>query len=168
MIVWACPSSRRSCAFSACSAASRRCSGVSVAFLPRRRPSAASAPASRSRRHIVRWELYSPSRRNSAPIAPGPAQRSASSSTASLYAALNCRRFATARTSGSGTALGAAGAEALALASPARASTSAFVDETIFSFFLWDIVRLPFDSNSTKVGVSRYIGTNGWTSRRWS
>ena len=150
MIVRACSSSRWSRTLSACSAASRFCSALSTAFLPRRRASAASAPASRSRRHTVRCELYSPSRRSSAPIAPGLEQRSASSSTASLYAAVNLRRFATARTSGSGATLGVTGAATLAV-----------VDETIFNFFRSDIVRLPFDSNSTKVGVSRYIGTNG-------
>jgi hypothetical protein len=68
-----------------------------------------------------------------------------------LYAALNCRRFATARTSGSGTTPVAAGATGFAL-----------VDKTIFNFFLSDILGLPFDSNSKKVGVSRYIGTNGF------
>ena len=143
MIVRACSSSRSSRAFPASSAAMRRCSGLSFTFRPRRRPSASSAPASRSRRQVVRCELYSPSRRNSAPLAPGFVHRSASSSTESLYAALNCRRFATARTSASGAALGAAAAE------------------IIFSFLLSDIVRLPLDSNSRKVGVSRHIGTNG-------
>ena len=43
-------------------------------------------------------------------------------------------------------------------ASPAATSAS---NATIFSFFLDDIAGLPFDSNSTKVGVSPYIGTNG-------
>ena len=161
MIVRACSSSRSRRAFLASSAAMRRCSGVSFAFRPRRRPSAAREPASRSRRHIVRCELYSPSRRSSAPIAPGLAHRSASSSTESLYAALNCRRLATARTSGSGAPLGAVAAVETALAVPAPAASTAFVDETIFSFFLSDIIRLPFDSNSTKVGVSPHIGTNG-------
>jgi hypothetical protein len=51
-----------------------------------------------------------------------------------LYAAVNCRRFATARTSGSGAALGVASAGELAV-----------IDDTIFNFFLSDIVRLPFD-----------------------
>jgi hypothetical protein len=78
-----------------------------------------------------------------------------------LYAALNCRRFATARTSGSGEPLGAVAAGETALAVPARAASPATIDEIIFSFFLSDIVRLPFDSNSRKVGVSRHIGTNG-------
>ena len=32
---------------------------------------------------------------------------------------------------------------------------------TIFSFFLDDIVSLPFDSNPTKAGVSGHLGTNG-------
>ena len=61
----------------------------------------------------------------------------------SLYAALNWRRLATASTSGSAT-------QAFAL-----------IDDTIFSFFLSDIGYLPFDSNFTKAGVSRHIGTNG-------
>lgn len=44
------------------------------------------------------------------------------------------------------------------VASPA--ATSAF-NATIFSISLEDIVGLPLDSNSRKVGVSRYFGTNG-------
>ena len=71
------------------------------------------------------------------------------------------RRLAIARTSGSGLAR-AAGKPALAGPAPAAspAATCAF-NATIFSFFLDDIIGLPFDSNSTKVGVSPYIGTNG-------
>jgi len=69
-------------------------------------------------------------------------------STESLYAALNWRRLATASTSGSTT--------------PAFA----LIDDTIFSFFLLDIGYLPFDSNFTKVGVSRHIGTNGQAARQ--
>ena len=61
--------------------------------------------------------------------------------------------------------LGAVAAVETALAVPARAASPATIDETIFSFFLSDIVRLPFDSNSTKVGVSRHIGTNGPVNR---
>ncbi len=56
----------------------------------------------------------------------------------------------------------------VALAPPARAPSPASADSTdatIFSFFLSDIVDLPFDSNSTKVGVSTYIGTNGCGAR---
>jgi hypothetical protein len=49
-----------------------------------------------------------------------------------------------------------------ALAS-ARAASAATIEEIIFSFLLSDIVRLPLDSNSRKVGVSRHIGTNGGT-----
>src|SRR5713226_2384450 len=72
------------------------------------------------------------------------------------------RCWASALTSGSSLAR-AAGKPALAGPAPAAspAATSAF-NATIFSFFLEDIVGLPFDSNSTKVGVSRYIGTNGY------
>ena len=162
MIVRACSSSRVSFVFSPCSAARRFCSWVSFAFLPRVRPRAASAPVSRSRRQVLRCELYSPSRRSSAPIAPKSFARSASSSTASLYAAVNWRRLATARTSGSDTpAAAAAAAVERALASPARTRSTAAIDDTIFSFFLLDIGHLPFDSNSTRVGVSRHIGTNG-------
>jgi hypothetical protein len=149
MIVCACSSSRLSRTFSACSDARRFCSAVSVAFLPRRRPSAARAPAARSRRHIVKCELYSASRRSSAPISPGLEQRSTSSSTDSLYAGLKCRRLATARTSGSAAALSAPGAELVVS------------DATIFNLFFSDIAGLPFNSNSMKVGVSRHIGTNG-------
>jgi hypothetical protein len=59
------------------------------------------------------------------------------------------------RTSGSGLA------SALPACTTSATATLALSDETIFSFFLCDIVRLPFESNFTKVGVSRYIGTNG-------
>jgi hypothetical protein len=41
------------------------------------------------------------------------------------------------------------------------AGALAVLDATIYSFFLSHIVRLPFDSISTKVGVSRHIDTNG-------
>lgn len=63
----------------------------------------------------------------------------------SLYAALNCRRLAAAHTSESGAPLGAVGAVETALAVPAPAASTATIDETIFSFFLLDIVRLPFE-----------------------
>ena len=161
MIRRACSSSRARRAFLASSTATRFCSGVERALRPRRRPSASSAPASRSRRQLVNCELYSASRRSSAPISPEPVSRSASPNTASLYAASNLRRLASALTSGSGLGR-AAGKPALAGPAPAAfpAATSAF-NATIFSFFLDDIVDLPFDSNSTKVGVSPYIGTNG-------
>ena len=43
-----------------------------------------------------------------------------------------------------------------------RSTRADSTDATIFSFFLSDIVDLPFDSNSTKVGVSPYIGTRGF------
>lgn len=49
----------------------------------------------------------------------------------------------------------------IALASPSRAPSAAAIDDTIFSFFLSDIGYLPFDSNFTRVDVSRHIGTNG-------
>jgi hypothetical protein len=39
------------------------------------------------------------------------------------------------------------------------------IEETIFSFLLSDIVRLPFDSNSRTIGVSCHIGTNGCDQR---
>jgi hypothetical protein len=63
---------------------------------------ALKAPVSRSRRHSTRWDEYNPSRRNSAPIAPGSVARSASSTMPSLYSAVNLRRWALAATSGSG------------------------------------------------------------------
>jgi hypothetical protein len=50
--------------------------------------------------HRSRCELYSFSLRKSAPIAPGAVSWSASASTESLYAALNCRRFASAGATG--------------------------------------------------------------------
>ena len=37
------------------------------------------------------------------------------------------------------------------------------VDATIFSFFPSDIVRLPFGSNFTKIGVSRHIDTSAFS-----
>jgi hypothetical protein len=61
-----------------------------------------------------------------------------------------------------------AGMKEIALAAPARARSAAIPDSiasTIFNFFLSDIVGLSFDSNSTKRGVSRYIGTNGGLQR---
>ena len=41
----------------------------------------------------MRWELYSPSRRNSAPTSPGTRQALASPTMRRLYAAENCRRL---------------------------------------------------------------------------
>ncbi|GMV31381.1 MAG: hypothetical protein AMXMBFR59_35060 [Rhodanobacteraceae bacterium] len=69
--------------------------------------------------------------------------------------------MATARTSGSGAPLGAPAAAQTALAVPARAVSAAAIDVIILSFRFSDIVCLPFDSISSKVGVSRYIVTNG-------
>jgi len=81
----------------------------------------------------MRHPAYSPSRRSNAPIIPGSKQRSASSSTESLYAAVKCRRLATARTSGSG----AAGTADTPLAAE---------DAIIFSFLFSDIVRRRVES----------------------
>ena len=133
-IVRACSSSRWSRAHRACNAASRFCSALSIARRPRRRPSAArrlrrahdatSSGASCTSPHGAAARRSPPHRRS----------RSASSSTESLYAALNCRRFATARTSGSGAVLGAAGTTCWRGA-----------DDIAFGFFLVDIRDLPFD-----------------------
>ena len=40
-------------------------------------------------------------------------------------------------------------------------SLGSITDPTIFSFFLDDIVGLPFEIHSTSVDVSHHIGTNG-------
>lgn len=53
----------------------------------------------------LRWRVA----QQRADISPVPPARSASASTASLYAAVKLRRFATARTSGSGAAIAVAG-----------------------------------------------------------
>ncbi len=58
-------------------------------------------------------------------------------------------RFATARTSGSGTA------------PAATAGDVAGNDEINRNVFLSDMMRLPPYSHSTRVGVARCIGTNG-------
>ncbi len=161
MIARACSSSRVRGALFASSTAMRRCSGVCFSLRPRRRSSATKAPTSRSRRHIARCELYNPSWRSGAPTAPGFVQRSACSSTDSLYAALNRRRLATARTAGSGVPLGAAAAAQTVLAVPARAASAAAAAVIILNLRFSDIGCLPFDSISSKVGVSPHIGTNG-------
>src|SRR5207247_1984673 len=62
----------------------------------------ANCPRSRAARHVVRCEEYSPSRRSSAPIAPGVLQPSASRTIFRLYSSGNCRRVAFAVTSVSG------------------------------------------------------------------
>src|SRR3954470_22275874 len=54
----------------------------------------ASSPRSRACRHVVRWDEYSPSRRSSAPISPGPLQASASFTIFLLYSTVNARRLA--------------------------------------------------------------------------
>jgi hypothetical protein len=84
---------RRSFSFSATSG--------SAFFLPRRRPSRASAPSSRCLRQSVRCEEYSPSRRSRAPISPLFMQASASSRIRSLYCAVNRRRLGRSTSSGS-------------------------------------------------------------------
>src|SRR5713226_3409599 len=62
----------------------------------------ARSPRSRAARHVVRCEEYNPSRRSSAPIAPGVLQPSASRTIFRLYSSVNCRRVAFAVTSISG------------------------------------------------------------------
>src|SRR6266508_2318689 len=59
----------------------------------------ASSPRSRAARQVVRCEEYNPSRRSSAPIAPGVLQLSASRTIFRLYLSVNCRRVAFATTS---------------------------------------------------------------------
>src|SRR5215207_2571806 len=75
---------RRSRSFSICSAL--RLAGRAFGA------SSLSAPASRARRHSTTWDEYKPSRRNSAPFAPGSVRFSYSSTMASLYSAENRRR----------------------------------------------------------------------------
>ena len=129
--------------------------GVQRGSLPevhrRRRDRASSAPVSRSRHHCVSCELHNPSRRSGTTIAPGSLAWSASASTERLYVALNYRRLATASISGSGLAPWSRACTTSA--TPTVASS----DEITFSFFLCDMVRLPFESNFTKIGVSHYI-----------
>lgn len=74
-------------------------SGLRVGLRPRFLEKALRAPAARSRRHCTKCDEYRPSRRNSAPICPGPVARPASSTMASLYSAVNLRRWALATTS---------------------------------------------------------------------
>src|SRR6266852_4257059 len=59
----------------------------------------ASSPRSRAARHVVRWDEYSPSRRSSAPTAPGVLQPSAARTIFRLYSTVNRRRVAFATTS---------------------------------------------------------------------
>lgn len=61
-----------------------------------------SFPRRRAARHVVKWEEYNPSRRNSAPTAPAVLQPSASRTNFRLYACVNRRRLAFATTSTSG------------------------------------------------------------------
>ena len=65
-------------------------------------PVPSATPSRRARRHSVRCEEYSPSRRSNAAIWPGSWHPSASFRIPSLYSALNCRRLAFSGTSGSG------------------------------------------------------------------
>lgn len=109
---WSFFSRRATCAFNFWFSSAR---GLRVGLRPRLFDKALRAPAARSRRHSTRWDEYRPSRRNSEPISPGSVARSASSTMASLYSAVNLRRWALATTSVS--AGGAAGR--LELAAPA-------------------------------------------------
>jgi len=65
-----------------------------------------SSPRSRAPRHVARCDEYSPSRRSTAAISPGP-QRSASAKIRRLYSLVNWRRFPLAGTSGSGLSVAA-------------------------------------------------------------
>ena len=69
---------------------------------PLARPRASRPPRARSLRHSVMWLLYRPSRRMTAPLAPGAVAWSTSSRIATLYAALKRRRIGHSGTSGSG------------------------------------------------------------------
>lgn len=104
-----------------------------------------------------------PSRRNSAPISPGSVHRSAAARIRRFVLAENCRRWATAATSGSaGTALEET--SPLALRAPSNVSSSAEGSLTSFgTAFIESVIRLilPFHTNCLKVGVARYIGTGG-------
>jgi hypothetical protein len=62
----------------------------------------ARSPRSRAARHVARCEEYSPSRRSSAPTAPGVLHPSASRTIFRLYSSVNRRRVAFATTSISG------------------------------------------------------------------
>lgn len=128
------------------SASIRRASARAASgFGPRRLAlSAEFSWTSISRRQWVRCELYSPSRRSSAPISPGALQAAASRRMRRLYAAEKRRRLACATTSGSG--------------SRTEAFTRSTSDKVFCSCSMMD---LPFYSNLTKEGVSRHADTGG-------
>jgi hypothetical protein len=97
---WARPVISASCRSSSAIFRSRRSTGVG--FRPRFfGASAASSPLPRARRHATRWEEYNPSRRSSAPMAPGVVHASAAFRIRRLYSAGYARRrgFATTCTS---------------------------------------------------------------------
>lgn len=120
-MISACCSFFFTCTSSAFSLQFSSARGLRVGLRPRFLDNAPRAPVSRSRRHSTRWDEYSPSRRNSAPIAPGSVAWPASSTMPSLYSAVNLRRWALATTSESETGGAAARLE---LAAPALREVS--------------------------------------------
>ena len=148
--------------------------GLRVGLRPRFLDKALKAPVSRSRRHSTRWDEYNPSRRNSAPIAPGSVARSASSTMPSLYSAVNLRRWALAATSGSGAGGAATRLELAApplrdgsLRSPSLRSRAAnsILRESPWSFKLPTIMSIfsaPWKfSNCGRGRCLSHVGTEG-------
>jgi len=149
-------------AFSRSSWATRAARGLAVGLRPRRLGSRLCACRARQ---FARCEEYNPSRRNSAPIAPGDVQRSASRMIRRLYSALNRRRAALAvLTSGSGRAA-AAGADCAPVAiAPFAPSAPAAAPLATRPFVLASIPLIRFSalySNSPKGKCLTVIGTEG-------
>src|SRR5437899_31870 len=102
----------------------------------------ASSPRSRAARHVVRWDEYSPSRRNNAPTAPGILQLSASRTIFRLYSTVNRRRVAFATTS---------------IAGPPKACSNALI--ALRSCLALD-TKLPGGHCLT------HVGREGWVARQ--
>lgn len=167
---WSFFSRRATCAFNFWFSSAR---GLRAGLRPRLFDKALRAPAARSRRHSTRWDEYRPSRRNSEPISPGSVARSASSTMASLYSAVNLRRWALATTSvppGGATGrleLAAPPLRAGSLRSPALRSGAAnsIMRESPFSFkvpaMMSHLLRPLGVSNCGRGRCLIHVGTEG-------
>lgn len=150
-----------------CRASARFSSNLGPRFCGAR---AASSAASRRRRHVLKDDEYTPSRRISAPISPGLVQRSAASSMRRLSALENCLRRARATTSESvpdaNASVADPSASSVALRAPCVAPGSdTFLTAAIVALDeLLTVIPTSLLTNLSGIGDARHIGTGGGAS----
>jgi hypothetical protein len=134
----------------ACSAMTLSRESVTRDAGPRFFAGPANCPRSRAARQVARWEEYRPSRRSSAPTAPGVLHPSASRTIFRLYPRVNRRRVALVTTSVSG---------------PPRARSAVLID--LRPLLALDI-KLPGGHCLTHIGTEGPRGDGGGALRGWS